>query len=72
MDIILAAAALVHLPDQVEQPGIHPGRLVPPPVAQEPIDLCEPFGIEFSIPLIGNRRLLARVGKEQLQGAVFG
>ncbi len=71
MDIILAAAVLIHLPDQVEQPRIHPGRLVPSPVAQKPTDLGKTLRIELSIPLVGNRRPLARMGKEQLQRPIF-
>jgi hypothetical protein len=59
----------VDLPEDVEQARVHLGRLVHPPVAQEPVELLEPVLVVGAAAAEGHRRRFAGVGVEEAQRA---
>ena len=72
VDVIAGAALAVHLPDQIHQLRIHPGRLVFPPVAENVVDLGKAGGIVAAVALEDDDRLLVGVDVHELEGALLG
>ena len=61
VDRNLAAEFGVHLPEEIDGPRIHLGRLVLAPVAQEPVELLQGFGVVLAVLLVGDGDGLIRV-----------
>ena len=71
VDIILAADLAIDLPDDVKQLGVHLGRLITPPVAQEMVDLLQGGRIELAVALVGENPTFAGMGEIEFQRPVL-
>ena len=72
MNVVSAACGAVDLPQEIKQPGVHLGRLVAPPVAQEPVDLVEPRTHIAPVALVGDLGALLGVDEVEFERARLG
>ena len=71
VDGLFGANVVVHLPNEVDERGVHLDFLVPPPVPHEVIERLQRLGDEFAIPLEGDVNRFLRVNVEHGNRAIF-
>ena len=72
VDVVARARSAIDLPDEVEQPRIHLGRLVAAPVAQEAVDLLQAARNVASVALVGNLGLFLGMDEVELEATRLG
>ena len=68
-DLIAGARMAIGLPDDIEEARVHVRRLVPSPVAQEPVQLLKDLGVILPVDEIRRRNRFMRMGVVKMNGS---